>query len=99
MLTQADRYELKQHITDILNDTGLPSYLKVNRLADLLEDRFITKMLEIAAFEEPRSRLLPSARAPARKSPTRHQNTRRKNATSARASASARKRSEERRVG
>jgi hypothetical protein len=91
MLTQADRYELKQHIIDILNDTGLPSYLKVNRLADLLEDRFITKMLEIAAFEEPRSRLLPSARTPARKSPTRQQPTRRKNATSARASASARK--------
>jgi hypothetical protein len=41
MLTQADRYELKRHIIDILNDTGLPQHLKVNHLADLLEDRLI----------------------------------------------------------
>jgi hypothetical protein len=94
MLTQADRYELKRHITDILNDTGLPPYLKVNRLADLLEDRFIATGLEIPAFEESLSHFLPPARARARKSPDRQQTTRRKNATSTRASARKRGRSD-----
>ena len=91
MLTQADRYELKRHITDILNDTGLPPHLKVNRLADLLEDRFIASGLETPAFEEALSHFLPPARTPARKSPARQPPTKRKNATSARASASTRK--------
>ena len=89
MLTQAVRYELKRHITDILNDTGLPTYLKVNRLADLLENRCIATGWEIPAFEEPLSHLLPPTRP--RKSPARQQSAKRKNATSTRASASARK--------
>jgi len=89
MLTQADRYELKRHIIDILNDTGLPQHLKVNRLAELLEDRLIATGWRIPAFEEPFSHLLPPARP--RQSPARQQSTKRKNATSARAPASARK--------
>jgi hypothetical protein len=87
MLTQANRYELKRHIIDILNDTGLPPHLKVNRLADLLEDRFIARGLGIPAFEDPLSHILPPARPQARKSPARQQPAKRKNATSARASA------------
>jgi hypothetical protein len=88
MLTQAGRYELKRHITDILTDTSLPPYLKVNRLADLLEDRLITSELEIPAFENPLSHFLPPAQPRERKSLARQQSPKRKNATSARASAS-----------
>ena len=91
MLTQANRHELKRHIADILNDTGLPTYLKVNRLADLLEDRLLSSRLEIPTFDDQLSHFLPTARPSAKKSRTRQQPAKRKNATSARTSASARK--------
>ena len=91
MLTQADRFELKRHIADILNDTGLPPYLKVNRLAELLEERFIAMVWGISACETPRSPLLPPAQPPARKPRTRHRPAKRKHATSTRASASTQK--------
>lgn len=87
MLTQAERGELKRYIADILNDTGLPPYLKVNRLAELLEDQLIERGLGIPAFEEPTSLMLPPARPPARKRPAHPAPAKRKNAKSTRASA------------
>ena len=83
MLTQAERGELKRYIADILNDTGLPPYLKVNRLAELLEDQLIERGLGIPAFEEPTSPMLP----PARKRPAHQAPAKRNNAKSTRASA------------
>src|SRR5688572_29479664 len=89
MLTQAERCELQRHIADLLNDTGLPQYLKVNRLAELLEERFMAR--EIPAFEEPLPVILPPDCPPARKQPARKPPARRKNAKSTHAAASARK--------
>jgi hypothetical protein len=89
MLTQAERCELQRHITDLLNDTGLPQHLKVNRLAELLEEQFMAR--EIPAFDEPLSVILPPDSPPARKQPARKPPARRKNAKSTHAAASARK--------
>ena len=91
MLTQAERCELQRHIADLLNDTGLPQYLKVNRLAELLEEWFMARVLEIPALEEPLSVILPPDCPPARKQPVRKPPARRKNAKSTHAAASARK--------
>jgi len=91
MLTQAERCELQRHIADLLNDTGLPQYLKVNRLTELLEERFMARVLEIPALEEPLSAILPPARPPVRKQPARKQLARRKNAKPPHTVASARK--------
>jgi hypothetical protein len=86
MLTQAERGELKRYIADILNDTRLPPYLKVNRLAELLEDQLIERELGIPAFEEPTSPMLPPTRPPARKQPAHQAPAKRKSANSTRAS-------------
>jgi hypothetical protein len=91
MFTQAERYELKRSIADIVNDAGLPPYLKVNRLAELLEDRLIAKGLEIAAFEGSITHRQPPDRPPTRKQPARKRPAKRQNAQSTRAAAATRK--------
>lgn len=87
MFTQEQRYRLKLDIADILDDHGLPHYLKVSRLADLFEDRCLGRVLglpDLDAFldDGPPPEVLPAKKKRGRKKAAGKTTTRRKTVNS-----------------